>query len=262
MANDPVVSEAKQNRSTTVGPAALSRRDLVAGAAGALAAGVATRLQLPSAAAQAPPAPVVPPDPTRVQGAGPSASGQRSPFETPKREFSTTSSRTPLQDLDGTVTPSDLHYERHHGGIAQVDPAKYSLVIHGMVDRPMSFSLEDLRRFPSVSRIYFLECAGNFRRNAPEETTAQTICGLTSQSEWTGVLLSTLFREVGVRPEASWFLAEGQDAAVMTRSVPVEKGWDDAMIVYAQNGEPLRPDSAGRQSVARTGLNRCPATRA
>jgi sulfane dehydrogenase subunit SoxC len=110
-----------------------------------------------------------------------------------------------------------------------------------MVERPTVFSLEDLMRFPSVSRTHFLECSGNFRRNAPEETLAQSICGLTSQAEWTGVLLSTLFREVGVRPEASWFLAEGQDAAVLTRSVPVAKGWEDAMIAYAMNGEALRP---------------------
>lgn len=224
-------------------PRPLSRRELIAGAAGALAAGVATRIPLAAAEAAEPePGVVVPPDPTRVQGVPPSGAGQRSVFEQPRREFSPTSSRTPLQELHGTITPADLHYERHHGGVAQVDPARYSLTIHGLVDRPMVFSLEDLKRYPSVSRIYFMECSGNFRRNAPEETTAQTLCGLTSQSEWTGVLLSTLFREVGVRPEATWFLAEGQDAAVMTRSVPVEKGWDDAMIVYGQNGEALRPE--------------------
>ena len=72
--------------------------------------------------------------------------------------------------------------------------------------------------------------------------TPQEICGLTSQAEWTGVLLSTLFREVGVDPKATWFLAEGSDAAVMTRSIPVHKGWEDAMIAYGQNGEALRPE--------------------
>lgn len=67
-------------------------------------------------------------------------------------------------------------------------------------------------------------------------------CGLSSQSEWTGVLLSTLFREVGVKPNASWFLAEGGDSALMTRSIPTSKGWNDAIIAYAQNGEALRPE--------------------
>ena len=72
--------------------------------------------------------------------------------------------------------------------------------------------------------------------------TPQEICGLTSQSEWTGVMLSTLFREVGVSPKATWFLAEGSDAAVMTRSIPMSKGWSDAMIAYGQNGEAIRPE--------------------
>ncbi len=230
-------------RGSPAGSISLSRRDLLAGAAGALAAGVVAQLPLAAAEAAEPSAgSVVPADPTRLPGAGPSGSGQRSPFEHPQREFSATSSRTPLQELHGTITPSDLHYERHHAGIPAIDPAGYSLLIHGLVDRPMIFSLDELKRFPSVSRIHFLECSGNFRRNGPEETTAQTVCGLTSQSEWTGVRLSTLFREVGVRPEARWFLAEGEDAALLARSVPVEKGWDDAMIAYAQNGEALRPE--------------------
>ena len=109
-----------------------------------------------------------------------------------------------------------------------------------MVDRPTIFSLEDLKRFPSTSRICFLECSGNLRRGGPE-TLPQMICGLTSQTEWTGVLLSTLLREVGAQTTATWLLAEGQDAAVMTRSIPMEKAFDDAMVVYAQNGDALMP---------------------
>ena len=155
---------------------------------------------------------------------------------------SESSSRTPLQDLYGTITPSDLHFERHHGGVPIIDPDRHELLIHGMVERPMKFSVADLERFPSVSRICFLECSGNLSPRAPEESRAQDICGLTSQSEWTGVMMSTLFREVGIRDGASWFLAEGSDAAVMTRSILVAKAWDDAMIAYAQNGEPLRPE--------------------
>ena len=188
--------------------------------------------------------PVVPPeleDPTKVIGPGPSAVGKRSLFEQPVRKFSETSSRTPLQDFYGTITPSDLHYERHHAGVPVIDPLKYELLIHGMVERPMKFTLADLKRFPSVTRICFLECAGNFR-SGKEDLTVQDVLGLTSQSEWTGVMLSTIFREAGVDPKATWFLAEGSDAAVMTRSVPVSKGWEDAMIVYAQNGEAIRPE--------------------
>jgi sulfane dehydrogenase subunit SoxC len=180
-------------------------------------------------------------DPTKIPGPPPGELGTRSMFEHPLKKPSDTSSRTPLQDLYGTITPSDLHYERHHGGVPVIDPGKYELLIHGMVEKPMVFTLLDLKRFPSVTRTCFIECSGNFR-GSNERATPQDVCGLTSQSEWTGVMLSTLFREVGVKPNATWFLAEGMDAAVMTRSVPVRKAWDDAMIVYAQNGEAVRPE--------------------
>ncbi len=142
----------------------------------------------------------------------------------------------------GTITPSDLHFERHHGGVPTVDPKTYSLLIHGMVERPMMFTLADLKRFPAATRVCFLECSGNINRTAPPETTPQQLAGLTSTSEWTGVMLSTLFKEVGVKPGATWFLAEGTDAAMLTRSIPVEKAFDDAMIAYGQNGEAIRPE--------------------
>lgn len=179
-------------------------------------------------------------DPTKVQGPGPSILGKRSPFENPVRKPSDISSRSPLQDFHSTITPADLHFERHHAGIPAINPEKYELLIHGMVDQPMKFTLADLKRFPSVTRTCFIECAGNFR-TGKEEMTPQDILGLTSQSEWTGVMLSTLFREVDVNSKATWFLAEGSDAALLTRSVPIEKGWDDAMIAYGQNGEAIRP---------------------
>lgn len=225
---------------------ALTRRDLLAGAASALAAGVVSQLPISSAAATeqlpAHSTPITPADPTKVQGPSPTAVGQRSAFEAPKRHTFRIASLTPLQDLHGTITPADLHFERHHAGVAVVDPSTYRLTIHGLVDRPTVFTLDDLKRFPSVSRVCFLECSGNYLRNAKEGSTPQQLCGLTSNSEWTGVLLSTLLHETGVKPGATWFLAEGQDAAVMTRSIPVEKAWDDAMIVYGQNGEALRPE--------------------
>jgi sulfane dehydrogenase subunit SoxC len=146
-----------------------------------------------------------------------------------------------LQDLHGTITPSDLHYERHHGGVPVVDPRVYRLTVHGMVDRPLIFTLQDLKRFPATTRTCFLECAGNYNGQR-EELTPQEICGLTSQSEWTGVMLSTVFNEVGAQPRATWFLAEGQDAAVMTRSIPLKDAIGEAMLAYAQNGEALRPE--------------------
>ena len=206
----------------------LTRREVLAGTAGAVGAAA-----VPAAAQQAI-------ETTRRPGPLPSERGQRSPFVDPRRDPSSTSSRTPLQDLRGTITPADLHFERHHGGIPTVDPEHYELLVHGLVDRPTVFTLDDLKRFPATSRICFLECSGNLRRGGPE-TLPQMVCGLTSQTEWTGVLLSTVLREVGAQAAATWFLAEGQDAAVMTRSVPMEKAFDDALLVYAQNGDALMP---------------------
>jgi sulfane dehydrogenase subunit SoxC len=209
----------------------VSRRDLLAGAAGMAALGK-------SALAQAPP------DPSKVRGKPSRALGLRAPTEKPQRQpRGATSSGTPHQDLYGTITPADLHFERHHGGVPEIDPKAYSLLIHGMVERPMVFTLADLKRFPAVSRVHFLECSGNFGgRGAATDLTPQQIAGLTSTSEWTGVPLAALFREVGASPKATWFLAEGQDAAVLTRSVPVSKAYDDALIAYGQNGEAIRPE--------------------
>jgi sulfane dehydrogenase subunit SoxC len=212
----------------------VSRRDLLAGAAGVVAVGKTAAMR----AVQAPA------DPSKVRGKPSRALGQRAPSEKPQRQpRGATSSGTPHQDLCGTITPADLHFERHHGGVPEIDPKTYSLLIHGMVERPMVFSLADLKRFPAVSRIHFLECSGNFGgRTAATEITPQQLAGLTSTSEWTGVPLATLFREVGVSPKATWFLAEGQDAAVLTRSIPVSKANDDALIAYGQNGEAIRPE--------------------
>ena len=225
----------------------ISRRKLLAGAATAATVALIRTVsgQTIHAAVGAPAATGkaagIPGDPTKKPGVPPGKLGTRSSFEHLVKKPSDTSSRSPLQDFYGSITPSDLHFERSHNGVPAIDPEKYELLIHGMVEKPMVFTLKDLKRFPALSRICFIECSGNFR-TGKETLTPQDICGLTSQSEWTGVMLSTLFREVGVSPKASWFLAEGSDAAVMTRSVPVSKGWEDAMIVYAQNGEAIRPE--------------------
>ena len=212
----------------------VSRRALLAGAAGVVALGKTADMRAQEA----------PADPSKVRGRPSRALGQRAATEKPQRQpRGATSSGTPHQDLYGTITPADLHFERHHGGVPEIDPKNYSLLIHGMVERPTVFTLADLKRFPAVSRVHFLECSGNFGGRGPAtDLTPQQIAGLTSTSEWTGVALATLFREVGARPQATWFLAEGQDAAVLTRSIPVTKAYDDALIAYGQNGEAIRPE--------------------
>jgi sulfane dehydrogenase subunit SoxC len=242
----------------------ISRRDLLAGAAGAVGGAVLAGLPALAAAQQgvkapakaaaaaapvAPPNPLppIPDDPTKVLGTPTAPVGTRSRFVTAVRTPTgqvTGTSLTPLQDLTGTITPADLHFERHHAGIPQIDPARHSLLIHGLVDHPTMFSVDDIKRFPQVTRVHFIECSGNGRsvfREPKPDSTPQQIAGMTSNSEWTGVPLKTLFDEIGVKPEAKWFLAEGSDAAVLTRSIPIEKAFDDAMIVWAQNGEPLQP---------------------
>jgi len=153
-------------------------------------------------------------------------------------------SLTPHQSLYGIVTPGGLHYERHHSGVPDIDPDQHRLLIHGLVERPLIFTMDELTRFPSVSRLHFLECSGNTQTwGAPKpELTVQDTHGLLSCSEWTGVPLATVLAEAGVRPEGKWLLAEGGDAATLTRSIPIEKAFDDALLVYAQNGERLRPE--------------------
>jgi len=175
--------------------------------------------------------------------------GERSPYEKAVRwrrdskTPETGSSFTPLQDMVGTLTPSSLHYERHHSGIPAIDPAKHRLVIHGMVNRPLSLTVAEVRRLPSVSRILVLECGGNSGSEWAAQTGAdvQRSHGLVSGSEWTGVPLSLLLLEAGVRPGATWVIAEGSDACRMERSLPIAKAMDNILVAYGQNGEALRP---------------------
>lgn len=188
-------------------------------------------------------------DSTKFQGAPAGEYGQRSRFEklkrwiTPARYPTATASWTPLADLHGVITPSALHYERHHAGIPEIDPAKHKLLIHGLVQRPLIFSLEEIQRLPQSQRICFLECSGNSYREwqGPGGKDVQQTHGLTSCSEWTGTALRTVLLETGLAPRAKWVVAEGADGAAMTRSIPLEKCLDDVMLAYAQNGEALRP---------------------
>ncbi|MGH7628286.1 MAG: sulfite dehydrogenase [Gemmatimonadales bacterium] len=223
-----------------------TRRALLAGAAAAGVAALAASLP-GSAATQEPAAPPVPPDATKVPGGPTTALSARSPFEQPARTpvgQLAGASYTPIHQLAGTITPTDLWFERHHNGVPQIDPSRWRLLLHGLVDHPLSFSLVDLRRLPSVTRTCFLECSGNGRngyRSPRRELSPQQIDGMSANAEWTGVRVATLLGEAGVQRAARWVLAEGGDAAVLSRSVPLEKMLDDALLVYAQNGEALRP---------------------
>ena len=241
---------------------ALTRRALLTGAATAIGAAVVAGVPALAAgqkgqgsapATPASPVPDIPGDPTKVPGAPTSALGTRSRFvdarRTPTGDI-TGSSLTPHQNLTGSITPADLHFEVHHAGVPLIDPARHTLLIHGLVERPTTFSIDDIKRFPQVTRVHFLECSGNGGRAWRGGTfggpnpglTPQFVAGLTSNTEWTGVPLRVLFEEVGAKREATWFLAEGSDACLLARSIPTEKARDDALVVWAQNGEPLRPE--------------------
>jgi sulfane dehydrogenase subunit SoxC len=144
------------------------------------------------------------------------------------------------------ITPSGLHFERHHSGVPDIDPAAHRLLVHGLVKRPLIFSVADLLRYPMISRIHFLECSGNSQvlyQPAPPNLTAGQTHGLVSCSEWTGVPLRLLLEEAGVDRSAQWLLAEGADSAAMSRSVPMAKAMEDAILALFQNGERLRPEN-------------------
>ncbi len=152
---------------------------------------------------------------------------------------------TPIHELDGIITPNGLCFERHHGGVPEIDPAQHRLMIHGLVDRPLIFTMDDLMRFPSVSRIHFLECPANggMEWKGAQMAGVQFSHGMVHCCEWTGVKLSTLLAEVGLQKAAKWLLAEGADAAAMTRSIPLDKAMDDVIVAYSQNGERIRPEN-------------------
>ena len=156
------------------------------------------------------------------------------------------SSWTPLHAMEGIITPNGLHFERHHNGVPQIDPAKHQLLVHGMTRQPSFFSIDDLLRYPMRSQICFLECGGNSNagfNKRPIGASVGYFHGLASCAEWTGVPLSVILEEVGVDEKASWLIAEGADAFAMNISIPMEKAMDDAMLALYQNGERLRPEN-------------------
>lgn len=153
---------------------------------------------------------------------------------------------TPLEALEGTITPSGLHFERHHNGVPAIDPEHHRLMIHGLVKRPLVFSPESLSRYPMQSRFLFVECGGNSNagwNKVPVQRSAGTIHGLVSGSEWTGVPLSILFDEAGIQSTASWVVAEGADAGALNISIPLEKLRNDCLVALYQNGERIRPEN-------------------
>jgi len=154
-------------------------------------------------------------------------------------------SMTPLQHQPGIVTPNGVIFERHHAGTPDIDPATHRLVIHGMVKQPLQFTMDDVVRYPSVARFHFLECSGNGLTDwlKPASKTVQQTHGLLSGAQWTGVPASTLLEEAGIDPAGKWVLFEGADGSAHTRSIPIEKVLDDALLVYASNGERLRPEN-------------------
>jgi sulfane dehydrogenase subunit SoxC len=191
-------------------------------------------------------------DPSKVLGSPMRPYGERSRFEQVVREKSPisktdewASNLTPLNETMGIITPSALHYEVHRGGVPDIDPRKHRLLIHGLVDRPVVLSVEEIRRLPSTSRILFLECQGNsmLEWRAPMGKTVQATHGSTSCSEWTGVPLSLLLREAGVQQGAAWIVAEGADGTGNERSIPMTKAMDNVLVAYGQNGEAVRPEN-------------------
>ncbi|ACL62742.1 sulfite dehydrogenase [Methylobacterium nodulans] len=230
------------------------RRFLGQGAAlvgGALAGGAAAGTARAERTAPVPNAPPNVPEWMKAPGAdvGSELYGTPSRFEKEVvrnlarnlKQYTSASSRAPLQEFDGIITPNGLFYERHHGGIPDIDPAQHRLMVHGLVEIPLLLTMNDIRRFPSESHIYFIECSGNPGFEAMNGRTASDLVGLVSCAEWTGVRLKTVLEEAGLKPDARWVVAEGADAAALTRSIPIEKCLDDALLVYSQNGERLRP---------------------
>lgn len=151
---------------------------------------------------------------------------------------------TPLHELDGIITPNGLCFERHHGGIAEINPADHRLMINGLVDKPLVFTMEDLKRFPRENRVYFLECAANsgMEWRGAQLNGCQYTHGMVHNVMYTGVQLKHLLNEAGLKPSAKWLLPEGADASAMTRSVPLEKALDDCLVAFKMNGEALRPE--------------------
>lgn len=153
--------------------------------------------------------------------------------------------RTPLQLQRGTITPNGLHFAVHHNGIPDLDPQRHTLMLHGLVEQPLKFDWERLERYPMVSRVHFLECAGNSAANALSpwamDVSLGELAGEVSNAEWTGIPLSTLIDEARPKASAQWVIAEGADGGSHARSLPLQALRERGMLALYQNGERLRP---------------------
>jgi sulfane dehydrogenase subunit SoxC len=154
---------------------------------------------------------------------------------------------TPLHEYNGVITPSRLHFmQQHTSEFPEIDAEKHTVSIYGLVDRPLRFTVADLKRLPSVSRVHFLECHANSslaihtQGNENMGLPVQYIHGMTSNSEWTGVPMSVLLKEAGVKSTGTWIVNEGGDACNFSHTLPTGKAMEDCFIAYAQNGDPLR----------------------
>lgn len=151
---------------------------------------------------------------------------------------------SPIHELHGIITPNGLFFSRSHGGTAEIDPNEHRLMIHGLVEKPLVLTMKELKRYPNVSRIHFIECPANGGpewRN-PQFPSLQFAKGMMSCAEWTGVYIKDILKDLGLKPNARWMLAEGADNSHMGRTLPIDKVLDDAMVVWGQNGEALRPE--------------------
>ncbi|MEQ8231590.1 MAG: sulfite dehydrogenase [Gammaproteobacteria bacterium] len=233
-----------KDNAEAAGNGLLNRRVFLGGAAGALTLSFTAPLPATPRDALAPG--------QRVPGAPFTNYGQPSPYERGVVRWIAANDAvpgngiawTPLEQLDGALTPNGLHFERHHNGIPDIDPAAHRLRIAGNVARPLEFDVDALLRYPRVSRTCFVECGGNSNaawRRRPVQTTAGNFHGLVSGSEWTGVPLALLLDEAGVAEDAHWVIAEGADAFSLTMSIPLAKARRDCLLALFQNGERLRP---------------------
>ena len=227
----------------------LTRRRFIQDSAGSIAGALATATALSAGSARA-----ETPQSWQVPGNGFSNYGHpRDSRDSPIRWISADRSVagngvswTPLHALEGIITPNGLHFERHHNGVPDIDPATWSLTVYGQVKKPLVFDLNALHRYPMTSKIAFIECGGNSNslwHPTPMQAPAGYVHGLLSCSEWTGVSLSLLLEEAGLKPDAKWLVADGLDAAGVTVSIPIEKALDDTLIALYQNGEPVRPEN-------------------
>lgn len=153
---------------------------------------------------------------------------------------------TPLQGLFGIITPSGLHFERHHQGWQDIDPAEHRLMINGLVKQPKVYTMDDLMRLPSVSRMHFIECGANTAMEWGNVAvpTVQYSHGMLSCSEFTGVPLSVLLEDCGYdKKNGKYILAEGADGSSMTRTIDITRALDDVIVAWGMNGEMLRPEN-------------------